>query len=424
MRVGLRKFGWTGLAQVLGMGIRLASNLVLTRLLAPEAYGLFGTAIAWTMTLAMMTDLGVTPALMRSPEGMQPRYLLTGWSMNLARGVVAMLIVVAMAWPVAAASRTPALFPVLAALSLQCLLPTLQSPGLPRVRRALDYRGLFYLEVGQTVVATLTSVALAWATRSLWAIVGGMFAGSLTAIVISYRLSPMAPRWTWDRRVVREISRLSRQVFVNTLVMALWMNLDRLLGLRYVSLEQMGCYSVALNLATIIDSFAGRASDVYFSMLSQRVEPEERARWHRKFGTLTAAFVMPAMAVAIAVSPWVVRLLYDPRYAPAAVLLAILCGRSAVQVVCQTQFRYLLVQGSIWINTLAYALGLATQAALLIPLTRAHGARGMAVACLASMLVYGGVQSALLRLRGDGRLTPFVSAVACIALGLAVALNL
>ena len=68
-RAGMMGIGWSSLAQMIGMVIRLGSNLILTRLLAPEAYGLFGTAMAIVTTLEWLSDLGVQPALVRHPDG-------------------------------------------------------------------------------------------------------------------------------------------------------------------------------------------------------------------------------------------------------------------------------------------------------------------------------------------------------------------
>src|SRR5207302_6921975 len=50
-RRGLFSVGWSGLSQVITMVVRLGSTIVMTRLLAPEAYGVFATAMAVVITL-------------------------------------------------------------------------------------------------------------------------------------------------------------------------------------------------------------------------------------------------------------------------------------------------------------------------------------------------------------------------------------
>ena len=50
-RAGLSSLGWAGFAQFIGLLIRLASNVLMARLLAPEAYGILGSALAVMTTL-------------------------------------------------------------------------------------------------------------------------------------------------------------------------------------------------------------------------------------------------------------------------------------------------------------------------------------------------------------------------------------
>ena len=49
--------------------LRLASNLILTRLLFPEAFGMMVLVSVFMMGLNMFSDVGVTPAIMQSKRG-------------------------------------------------------------------------------------------------------------------------------------------------------------------------------------------------------------------------------------------------------------------------------------------------------------------------------------------------------------------
>ena len=69
-------------------GLRLASNLVLTRLLFPEAFGLMALVSVVVVGLQMFSDTGVGPAISRSPRGDDSTFLDTAWTINLIRGVL------------------------------------------------------------------------------------------------------------------------------------------------------------------------------------------------------------------------------------------------------------------------------------------------------------------------------------------------
>ena len=86
---------------VLGFGasqaIRLASNLILTRLLFPEAFGMMAIVGVFLIGLAMFSDVGVGPSIMGSARGDEPDFLDTAWTIQIARGLILLVIALALA---------------------------------------------------------------------------------------------------------------------------------------------------------------------------------------------------------------------------------------------------------------------------------------------------------------------------------------
>lgn len=65
---------------------RLLSNLVLTRLLYPEAFGVMALVMVVLVGLQMFSDVGIGPAISRSARGDDPDFLNTAWTLNVFRG--------------------------------------------------------------------------------------------------------------------------------------------------------------------------------------------------------------------------------------------------------------------------------------------------------------------------------------------------
>ena len=281
-RAGLSSVGWSGLGQICTAVVRLASNLILTQLLIPEAYGIFSVALAVIGTLEFLSDFGVQPSLIRHPEGGSRRFLLTGWTIGISRGAMLSALVLLMAYPISRFERQPALLPVLMVLSVRSLLSSLRSPGMPTLRRELNYRAIFFIELTDLLVTTMVSVTTAYLTHSIWSIVAGTLAGMTANVAMSYVMSPIRPALMWDREVVAQVSGLGRQIIVNTMAMALWLNLDRILGARYLPVRQMGFYAVALTLSTNIEMVIVKACDVYFAMISRHTDLDARRSWNRR----------------------------------------------------------------------------------------------------------------------------------------------
>jgi O-antigen/teichoic acid export membrane protein len=412
-------FGWSGLSMVTSLVVRTASSLVLTRLLAPEYFGLFGAALAVLNILELFSDLGVQPALIRHPQGDRTEYLLTGWSLNLARAAVLSAVLAVAAFPLAWwGYRQPVLGPILLLLAVWPLVVGLRSPAWPTVRRRIHFRAVFYDEAAQVATQTVVSIALAWATGSIWSIAIGSLCGVMAGALVTYRICPMRPRLVWDREALSAIAHMSVQILFNTMATGLWMHLDRLTGLRLVGPRPMGFYVIAINLVAALTLVIRRGCDVYFTVLSRHTDLESRTALHRKVSLRAALWGTGVLALGALVAPMVIGLLYDARYAGVRVPFAILLVRMMFYGLGMLQYQYLLSLAEVRLNTRALLAALVVEVVLLVPLARAWGAPGMAICLLISSIVYAGVQCVVLQLKGLRALTPLLLATAWAALAL------
>lgn len=263
---------------------------------------------------------------------------------------------------------------------------SLRSPMLPVWRRNVDYRSIFFEETVQTVVGTVCSILFAFVDPTVWAIVLGTLAGSVASTITTFVISPMLPG-RMHRHCIRELATFGGQILVNTAMMALWMNLDRIAGLKLLSATDMGLFAIAYNLAAAAEGFVNRACDVHFSLLSRCETEEEQARWHTRITRMTAQWACPLLAIGVLIAPWVIDLLYDVRYHGAGVLLSILLARLMIRTFGQVQFQWLLARAQINLATISYLVAFITQAILIVPMCLNFGIVGLALSTLISTIV-------------------------------------
>src|SRR5262249_20835240 len=70
----------------LNQGLRLLTNLVLSRLLFPEAYGLTAIVTVFMVALGMLSDVGLKDSVITSTRGDDPQFLNTAWTIQIMRG--------------------------------------------------------------------------------------------------------------------------------------------------------------------------------------------------------------------------------------------------------------------------------------------------------------------------------------------------
>src|SRR6266571_1268363 len=79
---------WSLAGYGLSQAIRFGSNLLMTRLLVPEMFGVMAIATTVMVGLAMFSDVGLKQSVIQSKRGNDPDFLNTAWVIQILRGFV------------------------------------------------------------------------------------------------------------------------------------------------------------------------------------------------------------------------------------------------------------------------------------------------------------------------------------------------
>ena len=163
----LRGAGWTALGFGASQIIRFGSNLILTRLLFPEAFGLMALITVFMVGLAMFSDIGLSPAILQDQRGDDPNFLNTVWTIQVIRGVCLWLGTCIIALPVAAFYGEPMLAQLLPAAGLTLLVSGLNPTRLDTANRHLMLGRVVLIDLLSQVIGIVVVVLLAWSMRSV-----------------------------------------------------------------------------------------------------------------------------------------------------------------------------------------------------------------------------------------------------------------
>ncbi|CAN0339902.1 unnamed protein product, partial [Chrysoparadoxa australica] len=165
-------------------------NLILTRLLFPEAFGLMALVMVFLIGLGQFSDVGVTPSIMQSRRGDDQRFLDTAWTIQAFRGVGLWLVACALAWPMAWFYDQPMLAQILPVSALTLLITGFRPTRMITANRHLMLGRVTVLDIGTQVAGMLTAVLLAWWWGSIWALVVSGVIGALIEVVLNWRFLP------------------------------------------------------------------------------------------------------------------------------------------------------------------------------------------------------------------------------------------
>jgi O-antigen/teichoic acid export membrane protein len=319
--------------------LRLASNLVLTRLLAPELFGLMAVTISLVIIVTLLSDVGIRQAVVQSRRGESPAMLSTAFTMQFARSWAIWLVCVAVAFVIDAMARRGAFAPGTVYASPELLLLTvlvtasavttgLESTKLMLADRWLNLKRASIIEVVSMVVTAVVMVTLASVWKSIWPLVIGVHTSALVTTLLSHLwLHGPRDRFGWDADCAREIARFGRWILLASGLFVLSTNADRLLLGAWVSQAQLGFYVIALTLSQVVEAAMNKLmQSVAMPAFSEvvRRNPDDLPRAHWRVRLPLDAVTLVASGLLFALGGVVIDLLYDPRYRDAGHILEIL----------------------------------------------------------------------------------------------------
>lgn len=341
---------WTVAGYGSNQVLRLGGNLVLTRLLFPEAFGLMALVQVFMQGLQMFSDFGIVPSIIQNPKGNTPEFLNTAWTLQALRGVGLWAASFAIALPAAYVYGEPQLAQLLPAAGLTAFISGLNSTRLATVNRQLELGRLTALEISSYVIGLVTMVVGAWLYPTIWMLVLGGVVSAIAKLVLSHTWLPgEVNRFCWNQEAIAALYGFGRWIFLSTLLTFLAGQGDRLVLGWVMDVRFLGIYTIAITLSSvpweIITQLVNR---VLFPSYSEvfRDRPERLYSVLRRSRLILIAFSWVASLLFIAFGQELVSFLYDSRYDDAGWILQTLALGSLGGVLGGTYDGILLARGN------------------------------------------------------------------------------
>jgi len=307
---------WTALGFTTSQILRMGGNLILTRLLFAEAFGLMALVLAVQQGLALFSDLGIGPSVVQNKR-QDPAFLNTAFTLQVGRGVALAMVGFALGLPMATFYGEPELAYLLPFVALTALIAGFNSTRVFSLNRELSLGRLEVAMVTSQAVGLVVMIFWAWSYRTVWALAIGGVVQSLAYTLMTHTYLPgIRNRLAWDPKAARSLIRFGRWIFISSALTFMTMQSDRLVFGKLVSIEALGVYSIGAMIAALptlgVSLLTDRVLFPAYSEVFQRSDSVEgvfdRAR---KPVLLFAGWAFSGL---LAGGPTATRLLYDERY--------------------------------------------------------------------------------------------------------------
>ena len=321
---------WTVGAYGISQSLRLGNNVVLAHMLMPAYFGIVSLAYTLLLGVRLLSDIGLLPGVINSPRGDEPIFLNTAWTIGIVRGVVLWFIIILLSIPAVQFYHDHRLYAIMAVLGFGGVLDALCSSNTMTAARHIGVKRLLVIDLVQQIFAIIVTVAWAYFSPSVWALIIGTLSASVFRVIVTHIPAVMPGirnRLAWEKEAVHSLIHFGKWILLGTAFYALASQADRLILGRLITFTELGVYGMAFTFADIprqvIQQFSYRVGLPFIAKMAHLPRQEFRAKClHYRFYVLVGgAFILST--VINAGGPILLHI-YDKRYADAGWIVPIL----------------------------------------------------------------------------------------------------
>jgi O-antigen/teichoic acid export membrane protein len=329
---------WTAVEQVSTTALKLATLLVLARLLSPVEFGLAAAGLLIAELALMFSEAAMGAALVQRSQ-LRPEHIRVAFTLMLLLGLGAAAAVALAAPGIGSFFGMPPLERIVPVLAVLIPIQSFSSVSIALLSRQGRFRYLALARVPCVAFGySLVAIGLALAGSGVWAIVLGTICREVLLLLALYAAARHDLRLSLDRPAIRDLARFSTGQTLVKLTNYIAQNGDYVVVGRLLGAQELGYYSRAYQLmmgpVTLMSAVTTR---VLFPLMASVQEDRERlARAYLQCMAASIALTLPLSVVLSACAEDIIFVLLGDQWeaaaTPFAALSLVLVFRSARNV--------------------------------------------------------------------------------------------
>lgn len=313
---------WTIGTYGASVGLRFGTNVVLSRLVAPEVFGVMLIINTLRNGIELISDVGIGQNIVQNPKGESRTFRDVAWTIQLIRGFVLFSLLFLAAAPLGQLYQLPASAIQLSATTLA--LMGAASVSIYLLQRRLQFIRLNMFDLGVDAVGAALVIGLAFASPTIWSLIAANILTAALRTIATYFLPEAKARLAWHKEHARKILSFGKWIYLSSLLAFLCASFDKLYLGQAIPLALLGIYGLARNVADLPSALFTRLghSLIFPVVASQQAASREELR--RQLSPLRFKLLMASaacIAFGAAFSDYAIMIIYDSRYHEAGWML-------------------------------------------------------------------------------------------------------
>lgn len=336
------KFGeatkWSAITEIVSKLVIPISNMLLARIISPDAFGVVATVTMIMSFADMFTDAGFQKYLVQKDFKDEEEKLKSAnvafWT-NFGISMFLLLIIILWRNKIAVLVGNPGLGNVIAIACIQLLLTSFSSIQMALYRREFNFKTLFYVRLVAVCIPFIVTVPLALLGLSYWSIIIGLIVTQLSNALILTVRSKWKPQFYYKIEILKNMLSFSIWSLIEAISIWLTVWVDVFIVSTTLNQYYLGIYKTSTMMVNILMSLiTASIVPALFSALSRLKNDESRFRnLYYSMQRIVSIVVFPMGVGVYLYRDLATKILLGDQWTEASEIIGIWALTSAINIV-------------------------------------------------------------------------------------------
>lgn len=307
-------------------GVQFVLQIVLARLLDPEHYGVLSLMLIFTALANVFIQHGLNTALIQNKDVCEDDYSSVFWILLAMAGGFYGIIFFGAPF-IGNFYKMPEMVMPLRVIALMLFPGALNAVQLAKVSREMNFKKVFFSNIGAIVVSGIAGIVIAYLGGGLWALVAQSVINVLVACIVMRATVKLKLRLVCNLARVKILFGFGWKLMLSSLIDTLYQDLRSLvIGKKYDS-GTLGYYNRGKQFPQfIISAINGAVQSVMLPAMSAEQEDRAKVRAIMRNSIMLSSYIIFPLVIGLAaIASPLIKILLTDKWLPCVPYMQIYC---------------------------------------------------------------------------------------------------